>query len=41
MMKKIENKNATKKLLRNIKLDYVGTFLANLNMEINFIVKLN
>lgn len=33
MMKKIENKNATKKLLRNIKLDYVGTFLANLNMQ--------
>lgn len=32
-MKKIENKNATKKLLRNIKLDYVGTFLANLNMQ--------
>ena len=33
MIKKIENKNATKKLLRNIKLDYVGTFLANLNMQ--------
>lgn len=33
MDKKIENKISKNKLLRNIKLDYIGTFLVNLNMQ--------